>query len=70
MRLPMRQAHHYNLAFGIAMAIAATSAAHANLLVNFGFDEGMHTNDGNNTETFSAGATDITGWTTVGSHVS
>jgi hypothetical protein len=69
MRLPMRRTHHYNFAFGIAMAIAAASAAHANLIVNFGFEEGMHTNDGNNTEILSAGATDITGWTVIGSHV-
>jgi len=54
----------------VLMAIAAASAAHANLIVNSSFEEGMHTNDGNNTETLSAGATDITGWTVVGSHVS
>jgi hypothetical protein len=52
------------------MVIAAASGAQANQLVNGSFEQGTHTNDGNNTETFFAGATDITGWTTVGSHVS
>lgn len=65
----MRQPHR-SLAVGLTFAIAAASAAHANLLINGSFEEGTHTNDGNNTETFLAGATDITGWTTVGSHVS
>ncbi len=61
---------HRNLAIGLAMGIVAASGAHANLLVNGSFEQGTHTNDGNNTETFLAGATAITGWTTVGSHVS
>jgi hypothetical protein len=64
----MRQPHHH-LAIGLTIALAA-SAAHANLLVNGSFEQGNHTNDGNNTETLLPGATDITGWTTVGSHVS
>jgi hypothetical protein len=59
-----------SLAICVTLAIAAASAAQANLLVNGSFEQGTHTNDGNNTETFPAGATDITGWTTVGSHVS
>jgi hypothetical protein len=61
---------HDNLAIILAMAIAATSGARANELVNGSFEQGTHTNDGNNTETFLAGATAIIGWTTVGSHVS
>jgi hypothetical protein len=65
----VRQPHH-NLAIILAMALAAASGAHANELVNGSFEQGTHTNDGNNTETFLAGATTITGWTTVGSHVS
>ncbi len=65
----MRKPFH-DLAVGLTMVIAATGSAHANLLTNGSFEQGTHTNDGNNTETFGAGAADMTGWTTVGSHVS
>lgn len=61
---------HHKVAIVVATVIAAASGARANDLVNGSFEQGTHTNDGNNTETFLAGATAITGWTTVGSHVS
>jgi hypothetical protein len=61
---------YQNLAIILTLLIAAASGAYANDLTNGSFEQGTHTNDGNNTETFLAGATDITGWTTVGSHVS
>jgi Protein of unknown function (DUF642)/PEP-CTERM motif len=58
------------VASAAAMALATGGPAYANLLTNASFETGTHTNDGNNTETFGAGATSIVGWTTVGSHVS
>ena len=61
---------HKRMAILLATAFAAAGGAQANDLVNGSFELGTHTNDGNNTETFLAGATAITGWTTVGSHVS
>jgi Protein of unknown function (DUF642)/PEP-CTERM motif len=61
---------HKRMAILLATAFAAAGSAQANDLVNGSFELGTHTNDGNNTETFLAGATAITGWTTVGSHVS
>jgi Protein of unknown function (DUF642)/PEP-CTERM motif len=61
---------HQKVAMVLATALAAAGGARANDLLNGSFEQGTHTNDGNNTETFAAGATDITGWTTTGSHVS
>ena len=48
------------------VVLSAATSAQANLLTNGSFELGTHTNDGNNTETFHTGATDMTGWTTVG----
>src|SRR5215813_12902360 len=50
--------------------LAAGRLAHANLLTNGSFELGTFTNQGNDTETFTAGATTMTGWTTVGNFVS
>jgi hypothetical protein len=44
--------------------------AEANLLTNASFEVGTLVNDGNHTQTFSAGPTAITGWTAVGRQVS
>ncbi|HEY0766381.1 MAG TPA: DUF642 domain-containing protein [Steroidobacteraceae bacterium] len=62
-----------NCALGTLLSVAslgACAAAHANLLGNGSFEQGTHTNDGNNTETFIAGATSMPGWTTTGAFVS
>jgi hypothetical protein len=44
--------------------------ADANLLTNASFELGTLVNDGNSTQTFSAGPTAITGWSAVGRQVS
>ena len=44
--------------------------AHANLLTNGSFETGSFTDQGDDTDTFTAGATNMTGWTTVGNYVS
>jgi hypothetical protein len=44
--------------------------AQASLLTNGSFETGTFVNDGNETMTFPAGPSTITGWTVVGSHVS
>jgi len=51
-------------------ALGAGASAHANLLTNGSFELGTFTNQGNVTQTFTAGATTMTGWTTVGNFVS
>lgn len=53
-------------------SLGACAAAHpaGNLLTNGSFELGTFTNQGNDTETFTAGATTMTGWTTVGNFVS
>jgi hypothetical protein len=58
---------------GVALAlVGAAAAAHAdtNLLTNGSFELGTFTNQGNDTETFTAGSTVMTGWTTTGNFVS
>jgi len=49
---------------------AASAFADTNLLTNGSFELGTFTNQGNDTETFTAGSTVMTGWTTVGNFVS
>jgi hypothetical protein len=51
------------------MALLAANAG-ASLLTNGSFEDGTLVNDGNATMTFSAGPTNITGWTAVGRQVS
>jgi hypothetical protein len=48
----------------------AAGAAHANLLVNGSFESGVFTDQGNATETFSAGNTTMPGWTVTGRQLS
>jgi hypothetical protein len=58
---------------GVALAlVGAAAAAHAdtNLLTTGSFELGTFTNQGNDTETFTAGSTVMTGWTTTGNFVS
>lgn len=43
--------------------------AEANLLTNASFEQGTLVNDGNNSMTFNAGPTNITGWTAVGRQI-
>jgi hypothetical protein len=54
------------------MLVGAAASAHAstNLLTNGSFELGTFTNQGNDTETFTAGSTVMTGWTTTGNFVS
>jgi uncharacterized protein DUF642/PEP-CTERM motif-containing protein len=52
------------------VAAAASAHANTNLLTNGSFELGTFTNQGNDTETFTAGATVMTGWTTAGNFVS
>ena len=47
------------------IALAAGSAAHANLLVNGSFEQGAFVNQGNQTMSLAPGSTVITGWTVV-----
>jgi len=49
---------------------AASAHANTNLLTNGSFELGTFTNQGNDTETFTAGSTVMTGWTTTGNFVS
>lgn len=58
------------LAVSFAYLVCAVTHADANLLTNGSFELGTLVNDGNATETFSAGPTAITGWTAVGRQVS
>ena len=55
---------------GIAVVALAGIRVEANLLTNGSFELGTLVNDGNATMTFSAGPTNITGWTAVGRQVS
>ncbi len=57
------------LAIAATASLGAAAPAHADLL-NGSFEGGTFTNQGNDTETFSAGATTMTGWTTTGDVVS
>lgn len=50
--------------------LGAATCAHADLLSNGSFELGTFTNQGNDTQTFTAGATTMTGWTTTGNFVS
>ena len=50
--------------------VGAAASVHANLLTNGSFESGTFTDQGNDTETFTAGATVMTGWTTTGNFVS
>jgi len=52
-----------------ACATLFVAQAHANLLTNGSFELGTLVNDGNHAQTFSAGPTNITGWTAVGRQV-
>jgi Protein of unknown function (DUF642) len=54
----------------ILIALAAVDARASNLLTNGSFELGTFTSQGQDTETFAAGATTMTGWTTVGNRVS
>lgn len=54
---------------GACVAVLAVSAR-ADLLINGSFEDGTLVNDGNHTMTFSAGPTNMTGWTAVGRQVS
>lgn len=59
-----------HLLLGVAcMAVLAVNIR-ADLLTNGSFEDGILVNDGNATMTFSAGPTNITGWTAVGRQVS
>jgi Protein of unknown function (DUF642)/PEP-CTERM motif len=59
------------LRVGVALTLAgAATSVHANLLTNGSFELGTFTNQGNDTQTFTAGATVMTGWTTTGNFVS
>jgi Protein of unknown function (DUF642)/PEP-CTERM motif len=49
---------------------AASAFADTNLLTNGSFELGTFTNQGADTQTFTAGSTVMTGWTTVGNFVS
>jgi hypothetical protein len=57
-------------AVGFACLACAATHANANLLTNGSFEMGTLVNDGNETQTFSAGPTAIIGWTAVGRQVS
>ena len=57
------------LALALLGAAASVHAA-PNLLTNGSFELGTFTNQGNDTETFTAGSTVMTGWTTIGNFVS
>ncbi len=61
-----------NTIFAVGFVCLACAATHANanLLTNGSFELGTLVNDGNATQTFSAGPTAITGWTAVGRQVS
>jgi hypothetical protein len=50
--------------------VGAAASAQADLLTNGSFELGTFTNQGNDTETFTAGAMVMTGWTTTGNFVS
>ena len=58
------------LAMGAAAAFCADDPAQANLLANGSFENGTFTNQGNATETFSAGNTTMPGWTVTGRQLS
>jgi hypothetical protein len=49
----------------LATLLAATGAAHANLLVNGSFEDGVFVNQGNQTMSPGIGSTVISGWTVV-----
>src|SRR5947209_12925175 len=49
----------------LSTALLAAGAAHANLLVNGGFENGAFVNEGNDTMSPGPGSTVITGWTVV-----
>lgn len=51
-------------------ALACFVPAQANLLTNGSFELGTFVDDGNGTDSFSAGPTTITGWAAVGNQVS
>ena len=53
-----------------AIYLGCVTHANANLLTNGSFEFGTLVNDGNATQTFSAGPTAITGWSAVGRQVS
>lgn len=52
------------------VALGIAFSARANLLTNGSFESGTFTPDANQTQTFTAGATTMTGWTTTGNFVS
>jgi len=56
--------------FGATCTALIATHANANLLTNGSFELGTLVNDGNQTMTFSAGPTNITGWAAVGRQVS
>jgi hypothetical protein len=53
-----------------AALVGAATCVHAQLLTNGSFESGTFINQGNDTETFTAGATTMSGWTTTGNFVS
>jgi hypothetical protein len=55
---------------GVACVALFAANANGNLLTNGSFELGTLVNDGNATMTFSAGPTNITGWTATGRQVS
>src|SRR3954471_22203174 len=57
-------------ALSFVYLVCVTTNAKANLLTNGSFELGTLVNDGNATQTFSAGPTSITGWSAVGRQVS
>jgi hypothetical protein len=59
-----------NVILGASCLTFLVVSAHANLLTNGSFELGTFVNDGNLTDSFSAGATTITGWSAVGRQVS
>jgi hypothetical protein len=59
-----------NVVWGASCLTFLALSANANLLTNGSFELGTFVNDGNLTDTFSAGATTITGWSAVGRQIS
>ena len=66
----MNLALHALLKSAVVGGCCVFGAAQANLLTNGRFEQGAFVDQGNDTETFTAGATTMTGWTTAGNYVS
>lgn len=67
--MPLHRAIAYTT-LGLGSLLLLQPNATASLLTNGSFELGTLVNDGNSTMTFSAGPTNITGWTAVGRQVS